>query len=102
MRASEEVAAIHVGIGLIRHLLDVGAGSEGLGRAGQDDAADAVVIGHALEEVAQFAGQGGVQRVQRLGPVQGDDRIAVRAAFDQQGGIGVGHQALLSTRSGQV
>jgi len=72
--------------------LDVGAGGEGLvARAGQDQAADAVVVFDGVEEVGQVLEQRRVQRVQRLGPVQGHQRIAVGVAFDQQGGIGVGH-----------
>jgi hypothetical protein len=39
----EEVVLEHLGVGLVGHLLDVGPGREGLGRAGDDDAADRVV-----------------------------------------------------------
>ena len=91
----EEIARVHLGIGLVRHLLDVGAGGEGLvARAGQDQAADAVIVLDRIEEVRQVPEQGRVEGIQRLGPVQGHQGITVGVAFNQEGGIGVGHGRL--------
>ena len=42
-QVADEVAHEHVDDGLVRHLLDVGAGREGLLGAGEQHAADAVV-----------------------------------------------------------
>ena len=62
---------LHVGLGL--HLLDVGAGGEGLLRAGQHDAADGAVGLPAVERLVQLGDQRGIERVQRLRPVERDE-----------------------------
>src|SRR3712207_8365868 len=48
------------------HLLDVGAGGEGLLRSGDDQAAHGVVGVALTHHLSEFAEQGAVQRVQRL------------------------------------
>ena len=76
--AGDEVLEVGLGIGLVDHLLDVGAGGEGLLVAGQHDRADRRVGLEIVERRGQFGDQRRVQRVERLRPVQGDD--ADRAA----------------------
>src|SRR5205085_6274969 len=57
---------------------DVGAGREGLFIAGQHDRADRRIGFEIVERRADLGDEGGVQRVERLRPVEGDD--ADRAA----------------------
>ena len=68
-----EVAEIDVDVGLARHLLDVGAGGERLLRAGDEDAADVDVGLERVDRGVQFVDQRGVERVERLRPVEADD-----------------------------
>ena len=72
----DEVLQVDVLIGLLLHLLDVGAGGEGLVAAGEDHAADAAIGLEGVERLAQLAHQLGAERVQRLGPVEADDADA--------------------------
>ena len=58
------------------HLLDVGAGGEGLLRAGDDHAADALVGVEGGDRIAELADQRRVEGVQRLRPVERDERHA--------------------------
>ena len=91
----DEVALVDVHVGLVLHLLDVGAGGEGLLGAGHDDGADLIVGLQVVEGRGQLVDQGGAERVQRLRPVERDqaDRIAF---LDQD--VLVGH-AVLQTRT---
>ena len=55
------------------HLLDVGAGGEGLVVAGQHDRADRLVGFEFVDRRGELADQRRVQRVQRLRAVERDD-----------------------------
>ena len=79
-----EVAHERVDRGLVRHLLDVGAGGEGLLRAGDQDAADAVVGVEGGDRLRQLGIERGVERVERLRPVEPDDADAA-LGFDEDG-----------------
>ena len=76
--ARDEVFLIGLHVGLLGHLLDVGAGREGLFIAGQHDRADRRIGFEIVERRADLGDEGGVQRVERLRPVQRND--ADRAA----------------------
>ncbi|MNY39936.1 hypothetical protein D3C86_1746470 [compost metagenome] len=54
------------------HFLDIGTGGEGLGTAGDDHGADARIVFHGIQFGCQLTQQFGVQRVERLGALQGD------------------------------
>ena len=69
----EKVAAIGLDEGLLVHLLDVHAGSERLVVAGDDDAADPAIGLEAVECAIDLADQLGIERVQRMRAVEGDD-----------------------------
>ncbi len=66
-------------IGLVRHLLDVGAGGERLVGAGEQDAADAGVGIEAVDARPELLEQGGIERIERLRPVEPDHPDARRA-----------------------
>ena len=72
-RVGEEIRLEHLHVGARLHLLDVGAGGKGALRSGEHDAAHRVVAVPGLQRVDQFVEQRGVERVQRLGPVERDD-----------------------------
>ncbi|MCY1547698.1 hypothetical protein D9M68_837680 [compost metagenome] len=80
----EEVLEVDLRVLLVGHLLDVRPGGEGLGRAGDDQAADPGVGFQAVQRLVEFGDQLAVQRVERLRPVQGDQADAL-AHLDQQG-----------------
>ena len=70
--ARDEVLEIGVHIGLLAHLLDVGAGGEGLVRAGDDQRADVGVLLEGAERGVEFVDQRLVERVERLRPIEPD------------------------------
>ena len=86
----DEVLEVGPGVALVLHLLDVGAGGEGLLRAGEDDAADAGIGLEAVERLVDLVDRAGrVQRVQRLRPVERDEPdLALR--LDENGFISHG------------
>ena len=81
--AGEEVRPVHVGEGLVRHLLDVRSGGEGAIGAGDHRAA--------LRGIGVVGGEGGgevrqnlaVEGVQSLGPVEPDQGDGVVRFYDQ-------------------
>ena len=68
-----EIAEESVGEGLVRHLLDVGAGRKCFFRAGDDHAADVAVGLETVDGVSEFAHQRAVERVERLRAVEPDE-----------------------------
>jgi len=68
----ELVVEIGAGERAALHLLDVGAGGEGLLGAGEDDAADARLSLETVERPVDLADELAVQRVQRLRAVERD------------------------------
>ncbi len=58
---------------LVGHLLDVGAGREGLVVAGDQQAADSGVGLVAVERLGEFGHQRAVERIERLRAVEPDD-----------------------------
>src|SRR5690554_1146477 len=80
----KEVVHEYVGVLQIDHLLDVGAGGEGLAGAGQYHAADVRIVLELVQGLVQLIQHLGVEGVQRLGAVQGDQTDAL-AGFDQNG-----------------
>ena len=74
-------------IGQILHFLDVGAGGEGLLRAGDDDAADFVAFIEPPRRVGHVDGALNIEGVHRLRSVERHKRDAA-ALFDQDGFIG--------------
>ena len=91
--AGDEVAAIGFVEGHLRDARDVGAGSEGLFAAGDDDAADGVVGIKDQQRGAQLVHQRIVQRIELLGAVQRDEAgaaAAVAANVGQDKGVGHG------------
>jgi len=68
--AVKEFSEISFDIGLLRHFLDIGPGGECLVAAGDDDAADSLIILESRQCLIQFGDQRRVERVQRLGPVE--------------------------------
>jgi hypothetical protein len=83
---TDVVAAVGVGVIVVRHRRDVGAGREGLLAAGQHDAADAVVGVELGQRVAQLVHHVVVERIERLGTVQANHGNTA-VGFDQQIGI---------------
>ena len=79
-----EVALEDVDVGLVRHLLDVGAGRERLLGAGDDHAADLLVGLERVDRGGQFGVELGVERVERLRPVEADDADPA-LGFDDDG-----------------
>ena len=76
--AGDEVLGISLNVGLSGHLLDVGAGGEGPLVAGQDDRADRRIGFELVERGVEVADQRGVEGVERLRPVEGDDADRAR------------------------
>ena len=73
--AREEVLGIEIGHRLVGHFLDVGPGSESFfARSGEHRAALAVIRLIGVERLDQFVQNLRVERVQRLGAVQRDQR----------------------------
>ena len=68
-----EIALEGVHVGLALHLLDVGAGRERLLAAGQDHAGDLLVRLERVDRGGQFLVEPGVERIERLRPVEADD-----------------------------
>ena len=67
--------------GRVGHLLDVGAGREGaLAGAGDDDGPTAFVGVEPLQRVAELPHRLDVERVEHLGPIEGDKRDVVDRA----------------------
>ncbi|MCY1441367.1 hypothetical protein D9M71_576800 [compost metagenome] len=79
---------------LVRQFLDVRAGGEGLARTGEDDAADLRIGLQAVEHLVEFADQLRVERIQRLGAVQGDQGDAL-LDLEQQGFVAHVHSPRL-------
>ncbi len=79
-----EVAEESLGEGLIRHLLDVGAGRECFFRTGDDHAADGAVSLETVDGVSEFPHQQPVERVERLRTVERDEPD-LAAGFDDDG-----------------
>ena len=85
-----EVAHEGVHVGLACHLLDVGAGRERLLGAGDDHAADVVVGLERVDRGGQLlVDQRGVERVERLRPVEADD-ADLALGFDDEGFVAHG------------
>ena len=74
----DEVFGIGLHVGFVGHLLDVGAGREGFFAAGQHDRADRGIAFQIVEGGSDLRDEGGVERIERLGPIERDD--ADRAA----------------------
>ena len=75
-------------------LADVGAGHEGAALAGDDEGAQLGILLHLADELFQLRDHGGVQRIQRLGAVDGGDPdIAV--LFIANGLIHIGMSSLI-------
>jgi hypothetical protein len=79
--------------GLLRHLLDVRTGGEGLFGPGEDDAADLLVRVRLGQRLAELAQKLGVERVERVGAVQPDDGDVVLEIDDDRA---VGHGIALA------
>ena len=69
----DEILEEDVLIGLVIHLLDVGAGGERLLASGEDHAANAGIGFERIERMAELAHQIGAECVQRFRTVQPDD-----------------------------
>src|SRR5690554_6508573 len=80
----KEVIHEHAGVLQVDHLLDVGTGSKGLAGAGQYHAADVRVVLELIQRLVQFIQYLGVQRVQCLRAVQGNQAHTL-AGLDQNG-----------------
>ena len=80
----EEVIHEHAGVLQIDHLLDVGTGCKCLAGTGQYHATDIRVILELVQRLIQLIQHLGVQSVQRLGAVQGDQADTL-AGLDQNG-----------------
>jgi hypothetical protein len=78
------VGAENVDVGLVRHLLDVGAGGKRLVRTGHEDAADIGVGVEGLDRAEEFVLERGVERIERLRPIEADDADAA-APLDDDG-----------------
>ena len=80
----EEVIHEDLRVLQVDHLLDVGTGGKGLAGTGQHHATDVRVILELIQRLVHFIQYLGIQRVQRLGAVQGDQANAL-AGLDQNG-----------------
>ncbi|MOA09478.1 hypothetical protein D3C78_1293100 [compost metagenome] len=87
--AAEEVFEIGAGEAQLGHFLDIGAGGEGLGRAGDQHAADGLVALEAVEHLVELVDELGIDGVERLGAVQGDQADSA-GLLHQQGLVGHG------------
>jgi hypothetical protein len=68
----------------LRQLTDVRPRDERLGtRAGEDHRLDGGVRSHLFDQVTQFGDDGGVERVELVGAVDGDGRNGVRRLKQQ-------------------
>ena len=95
---AEVIVHRHLEARLVGHLLDVGAGGERLLRPGQHDGADALVGVEAGGGVDDLAHHRRVERVERLGTVEGDPAdAAARVGTD---GLVVDHAVLLGSSDG--
>jgi hypothetical protein len=83
----EEVVHIGRGIGLVLHLLDVGAGREGLLIAGHHHGADRRVGIEGLERGRKLGNDARAQRVENRRAVQRQQAHRI-AAFDNDGFVG--------------
>ena len=84
---AEEVVEEHLGEALVLHLLDVGAGGEGLVRAGQHDGADRRIRFECAERPVEVFDQRAVERVQRLWPIEADEPDPA-VGLDENVGVG--------------
>ena len=91
-----EIAEIGFDEGLVRHLLDVGAGGEGLLAAGDQQAADRVVGLEGVDRLAELDHERPIERIERLRPVEPDD---ADAAFGFDDDVWVAHGCLLASHS---
>ena len=73
----EEIVSHHLREAAPAHFLDIGPSRESAVRAGQDKAADAVVRLQYVEGGVQLGDQRRVERVQRFGPVEGNQADAL-------------------------
>ena len=80
--AVDAARLVHLHRARLGHLADVRAGGEGALGAAEDDAADLLVVVQRGESVHELAHDLVVERVQRLGPVEQDDRDR-RLALDE-------------------
>ena len=93
------LSLMRVGLGrdrrVLRQLADVGAGDEGLlARAGEDDDANVGIVLGRGEGLLDLLHGGHVQRVEHLGPVDGDvGDVVLRFGFNV---LEVGHEFLSS------
>src|SRR5262249_13347301 len=87
----------NVDVGLVRHLLDVGAGGKRLVRTGHEDAADIGVGVEGLDRAEELVLERDVERIERLRPIEADDADAA-AAFDDDGLRAHGCPRLRSSR----
>ena len=83
------VGGVDLQIGLVRHLLDVGAGRKRLVQASEHDAADPGGGIQSLDRRQELAPERGVERVQRLRPIEADEADPA-AGFDDDGFGGPG------------
>jgi hypothetical protein len=89
-RLALQRAGLAVDRALARDLGNVGTGHERLGpRAGHDHATDVCFVLHPLDRLAQLPDDGGVERVEFVGAVNGDAGDAV-GEIEEQGGEGHG------------
>ena len=89
---AREVAGEHVREGFVGHLLDVGAGRERLLGAGDDHATDVCIGLEGVDRRGQFLLERGIERVERLRPVEADDAdLALRLDQDVLVGHGCSH-----------
>ena len=91
---ADEGAAHHAHDGGVGHLLDVGAGGEGLLAAGDHDATDALVLVERRQGVHHFIHQGRVEGVERLRPVELDDADATLLTLENVGIFVLSHSIL--------
>src|SRR5690606_39794217 len=87
--ARDEILEVGLGIGEVLHLLDVGAGREGLLRAGDDDRADARILLEAVERRVELADELRVEGIEGLRPVERDE-ADLAARLHEDGFIGHG------------
>ena len=92
---AEPVCRVHLGIVLLRHLLDIGPGREGLLGAEKEDRADRRVGVERRGRLDDFLHQLGVERIERLRAVELDPAYALGAGdFDRAVGF-LCHAALV-------
>jgi hypothetical protein len=91
-----EVAHERIHVGFVRHLLDVGAGRERLLRTGDDHAGNAGVRLERRDRLSELRDQRGVERVERLRPVEANDPDLAAGLDDD---VLIGHGLLPASRA---